>query len=82
MAYHKLFANMEKKSLELLTVLLKLLYLRFGIDIYVGRWWAPKWAPKWVSKWSPKTNENDREKVVIQFIKANSYITYDEVSSK
>lgn len=29
-----------------------------------------------------ETNGNDREKVVIQLIKANPYITYDEVSSK
>ena len=29
-----------------------------------------------------ETNGNDREKVVIQLIKANPYITYDEASSK
>lgn len=29
-----------------------------------------------------ETKGNDREKVVIQLIKANPYITYDEVSSK
>ena len=29
-----------------------------------------------------EVNNNDRENVVIQLIKANPYITYDEVSSK
>ena len=29
-----------------------------------------------------EANGNDMEKVVVQLIKANTYITYDEVSSK